>query len=445
MATGDSVWEPAGFWAPAILGVGFLYANRMSARQRASGQKKRETRNSFIPEVLGQTDLRASQNNPGNNADRELDLPTLRGIQFLIDQASQAIDDWSGFNRIDQFQTSALRYQLYEMMYCLGLYQGTYAPNAHGYLNEAFHKILDKSLTPAVLNFWKWETLLGKFSTDFDPVYKDNIMVTGFLHQGLMLYTANTGDTRYTKPGSLKFRVTDKLSYDYDLHSLHETLIRQWTESPYGLFCCEPNWIYTPCNLQGATAAVIYDRYFGTKSMDVILPIFEEALNTIFTETSGSVLPIRSELTGFTIPGLCGALSDLATSMLSRGSLNHLSRRLYAIFRKENVVFDEKTGELKLVGLVGADKLDPGNYRASDYAIYPHLAQTAGEHGDEALRQAAMRKVWEGFGAVTTSSGAKSLDLCKASMAMNYSALRGALLRTNDWRNLITKVSQNQP
>jgi hypothetical protein len=438
ITTGTHTWDRAGIWSVGILGLGFLYANRWSAQDRKAAAKKRETRNSFIAEELHRVDQCAAQNRPTSD-DRELDLQTLREVQFLFDQAFQDIDDWSGFTRIDQFQTSALRYQLYEMMYCLGLYQGTYAPNAHGYVNEAFHRILEKSLTPAVLNFWKWETFFGKFSGDFDPVIKDNIMVTGFLLEGLMLYTANTGDERYTKPGSLRFRVTEKASFSYDLHLLQEALITQWKANPYCLFCCEPTWIYTPCNLQGLTGCALYDRHFGTKNMDVILPIFEESLNTNFTEPSGSVLPIRNELTGFTIPGLCGALGDLASSLMSRGTMNHLSRRLWAIFKNENVSFDESTGELSLVGLVGADKIDPGNYKTCKHAIYPHLAQAAGEHGDEKLRQAALRKTVEGFGIVTTETGARCLDLSKASTSMSYGYLRGAMLREGDWKRLITE------
>jgi hypothetical protein len=74
------------------------------------------------------------------------------------------------------------------------------------------------------LNFWKWETLWGKFSTNYDPVVKDNIMVTGFSLQAVMLYTANTGDLRYCQPGSLKFQVTQKDVSPYDVHAIDKAL-----------------------------------------------------------------------------------------------------------------------------------------------------------------------------------------------------------------------------
>ncbi|EON95759.1 putative linalool dehydratase-isomerase precursor protein [Phaeoacremonium minimum UCRPA7] len=237
-------------------------------------------------------------------------------------------------------------------------------------------------------------------------------MVTGFLLQGVMLYTANTGDMRYTEPESLVFNIEDKLAYKYAVQDLQER-------------------------------AVIYDRVFGTRSTEIILPSFEESLNTNFTEPSGSVLPIRSELTGFTIPGLCGASGDLATVIMGAGPLRNLSRRLWAIVRKENVRFDQKTGSLSLTGLVGADAIDQGNYRANEYAMYPYIAIAAAEHGDERLKEAAMLKFEQAWGLVTTSTGAKSLDLTKASTLMNYAALTATLIRPGGYERMVKKGPSN--
>lgn len=442
LATGDAVWEPAGKWVPGILLGVFLYANRKAAADRRKGAERRIIRNAIIENSLGDLDGRFV---PASRGDRELDLATLKHLQHAFDMAFQDIDDWSWFTRIDQFQTSALRYQLYEMMYAFGTYQGIYAPNAHAYVSEAFRRVIDKSLTPDVLSYWKWESLLGNFTTNFDPVAKDNIMVTGFFLQGLMLYTANTRDDRYCQPGSLRFYISKDLVYDYDIHSIRECMMRQWHTNPFCLFPCEPNWIYTPCNFQGLTGSYLYDRYFGGKETELLTPVFEESLCRNFTEANGSILPIRSELTGFTLPGLCGALGDLSIVMFARGTMNHLSRRFWAIFNGENIVFDRRTNELSLRGLVGADNMNTGNYRSSEYAIYPHLAQAAGEYGDNALREAAIKKSYEGFGQITTATGATCLDPTKASTTSNSSVLRAELQYGGDWRHLITKVSISFP
>jgi hypothetical protein len=104
-------------------------------------------------------------------------------------------------------------------------------------LQERHRKVPDAE----VINFWKWETRWGKFSTDFDPVKKENIMVTGFLLQGIALHVAITGDQHYAHPRSLKFQITDKQVYEYDIHSLAEALVKQWAETDYCLIACEPN------------------------------------------------------------------------------------------------------------------------------------------------------------------------------------------------------------
>jgi hypothetical protein len=292
-----------------------------------------------------------------------------------------------------------------------------------------------------VLNFWKWETLWGKFSTDYDQVVKDDIMVTGFFLQAVVIYTANTGDLRYCQPGSLKFQVTEKDVYPYDVHTIDKALVQQWKSNPYCLFPCEPNWIYTPCNFQGMTGQVIYDRVFKTNHVETILPKFEDSLNKNFTECDGSILPIRSELTGFTIPGLCGAISDLSNAIMCRGYLDHVAKRMYAIFKHERIRYDPATKELKLVGLVSADKLDTGTYQTSPYMIYECLAEVSGEYGGEEIRAAALKSVVDNIGVETMPSGATRLTLAKASPAFSSLATKSRLLRFEDWKNLIGKVS----
>ncbi|PNP79437.1 hypothetical protein FNYG_07272 [Fusarium nygamai] len=205
---GDTVWENSSYWAPGILVTAFLYANVSSRAERNRGYKTRMARNEFILRQAAETDRLVAAASK-KEEDEELSIESLRKLQFLFDQAFQSLDDWSGFTIVDQYQTAALRYQIYQMMFVLGLYQSTYALNAHGYVNQAFQRVIERSLTQKVLNFWKWERLTGKFSLDWDPVKKDNIMVTGFLLQGVMLYTANTGDMRYTTPGSLVFNIND--------------------------------------------------------------------------------------------------------------------------------------------------------------------------------------------------------------------------------------------
>jgi Linalool dehydratase/isomerase len=152
-----------------------------------------------------------------------------------------------------------------------------------------------------------------------------------------------------------------------------------------------------------------------------------------------------SQLTGFTISGLCNALTDLVNAFPCRGHLDHVARRMWAIFRQECVELDPATGSLRLTGLVGADKINPGNYRANEYAILPILAYVAGEYGGQVVQRFALDLLEKGFGEHTTSTGATALNRDKASGTMNGCMVRASLLRREDWKNLISKVRSPSP
>ena len=220
----------------------------------------------------------------------------------MIELGRTAKDDFSYHDVIDQFQTSAIRYQLYEAVSDLGVYQFIYAPNFHGYVSEAMRNTIEKSLTEKVVGFWKWESLWGKFNaTNWDPIIKDDIMVSGYVLQAVGIYQSNTGDERYMKDGSLVFEVDKSHKYPYDFRSIADAVYRNWKEGPYCLFSCEPNWIYTLCNLVGISGMVFAERLLSVNYASALKTRFEAALEEEFTTQDGSILPIRSELTGFTV------------------------------------------------------------------------------------------------------------------------------------------------
>jgi hypothetical protein len=91
---------------------------------------------------------------------------------------------------------------------------------------------IEKSLTERVIGFWKWESLWGKFTTNWNPIEKDNIMVSGYVLEAVGLYQSNTGDNRYTKKGSLLFEVDKNHKYAYDFRSIADAVKRNWDEGP---------------------------------------------------------------------------------------------------------------------------------------------------------------------------------------------------------------------
>lgn len=279
-----------------VCGISYITYQTQTANR--SAKAKREKRNEYLIQSVQQSQTTAKRPAPGS---RELDMKTLRFLQWMIELGMTAKDDFSYHDVIDQFQTSAIRYQLYESVSDLGMYQFIYAPNFHGYLSQAMRNSIEKSLTEKVVGFWKWESLWGKFTTDWDPIIKDDIMVSGYVLQAVGIYQSNTGDERYMKPDSLLFEVDKKHKYPYDFRTIADAVYRNWDEGPYCLFSCEPNWIYTLCNLVGISGMVFAERLLGVNYASALKTRFEAALEEEFTTQDGSILPIRSELTGFTV------------------------------------------------------------------------------------------------------------------------------------------------
>ena len=163
----DSVVSLAGpIWtAICVGGIGFVTYSTQKAN--AEARAKRAERNEYLIETVQKVQAAGVRPEPGS---RELDLRILRFVQWFVELGHTSKDDFSYHDVIDQFQTSAIRYQLYEAVNDLGSYQYTYAPNFHGYLSQAQRNIIEKSLTEKVVGFWKWESLWGKFTTQWDPI-----------------------------------------------------------------------------------------------------------------------------------------------------------------------------------------------------------------------------------------------------------------------------------
>lgn len=241
----DSLLEiSAPLWT-AFCVVLIAYITQKTTAANKEATLKRKSRNEYLISSVQSSQASAHLPVPGS---RELDLRTLRFVQRELDVGLAGPDDFSHHDIIDQFQTSALRYQLYGTQNDLGVYQYIYAPNFHGYLSKAQRNCIEKSLSERVVGFWKWESMWGKFNvTDWDPIVKDNIMVSGYVLQAVGIYQSNTGDKRYEKPGSLEFVVSKGSKHKYDFRGIAVALERNFNEAAYCLFPCEPNWLYTMC------------------------------------------------------------------------------------------------------------------------------------------------------------------------------------------------------
>nr|KAK5441257.1 hypothetical protein LTR18_007101 [Exophiala xenobiotica] len=125
---------------------------------------------------------------------------------------------------------------------------------------------------------------------------------------------------------------------------------------------------------------------------DRIKPRFERALEDEMTEADGRILPIRSELTGLTIPALSGTLFDCIKAMNLTAYLPHIGSRVWAIIRREHIYYSQK-GRLDVKDLRGADKMDSGNYKGGVGALRAFIAGCAAEFGVEKVRVDALEEL----------------------------------------------------
>lgn len=255
-AAGDDVVESSAVAAVGLVGIAWKYLKTRTDYEEEAEISKRERRNKYL--LQADNEWKAESAAAGPAGSRELTLEQLRFAQRIVDMALKDFDDWSGHTYIDQFQTSALRYQLYDFVYTLSTWNSAFAPSFRGYLAAAMRNAIEKSCTQTVVNYWKWESLWGNFTTvsllvwevlrsnrladmlqNWDPVEKDNIMITGYMVLACGVYQSVTGDDRYEKKGSLEFVIDGKNRYKHSIHTMYQALVNNWRQHRMTLYPCE--------------------------------------------------------------------------------------------------------------------------------------------------------------------------------------------------------------
>ncbi|KAF2802838.1 uncharacterized protein BDZ99DRAFT_512419 [Mytilinidion resinicola] len=431
---GPQLVESSAATTLGLVGVVYTYLATRSSCEEVAEVEKKARRNDLLLEANKRWELETTTAGPPGS--REMTLDQLRFMQWILELAMQDHDDYTNMTNIDQFQPAAFRYQLYEFVNCLGTYQCHCAPNFHGYLSAAQRNAIEKSITPKVLGFWRWESLWGKFTTNYDPVIKDNIMVTGFLALAIGIYQRNTGDTRYAKQNALDMKITDKKSYKHDYHSLYKALIDNWSESKFVLYPCEPNWIYSMCNLESYAGATVYEDIYPNERSQKFLQDFYRHFEEDFFTRGGSCIPIKSAITGFTIPGLCGSMADTSNSLFCSPFMPTLAKRIWLITKEENVRFD-KDGKIDIINLKGADVIDGGNYEKNSRGPLGVFAITAAEWGDKKVSEACLKRIDEEFAPVEVNPKTGSKRNKGMGTTTSGMLTRARFMDGGDWATLV--------
>ena len=115
----------------------------------------------------------------------------------------------------------------------------------------------------------------------------------------------------------------------------------------------------------------------------------------------------------------------------------HIAHRQWA-FAKRETIRQDKDGKVDLVNLVGADKLDPGNYKPGLGAIRSLFSAAAAEFGDEAISKNLLKQLDEEYHPVfATSTG--SLKNKGLSTVEQGTAMRARLAGFQDWVSMVTE------
>ena len=423
---GGPLWTPHVFVVLALVAGREIRQVSKSRKTLKASLKRREERDSYLPAEIAAVIARAESERAPDQ--RELSEDELASIRYVLDRGLQAPGDLSGFTVIDQFQTSALRYQINNLGYALAVVQCHYTPSFHGYLSLAQRNLIERMLDKKIWGYWRWEALWGKLSLNFDPAGEDNIMLTGFFGLQVALYMGNTGDQRYAKPGSLTFRYSDRVCFAHDIHSIVGSVVRNYQQQAFCLYPCEPNWVYTPCNFMGMQALRAYDRVFSTNHFASNIEPFAKKLNDEFTMADGSVYALRSSLTGYAVPFPFG---DDGRSLFTNPVDDVSARTAWAMARHDLIETKEGKTTIRLKG----KGLDMGNYKKGHAATLQNIMSAAREFGDTEVAEVAERMLNE----MCSPSYVDGVKQYTCSNSANTTIVRGRILRRNDWRKTVVE------
>ena len=426
---GPNTWAGAPWLVPALTFAGAFALHRRGERERAKRRSLRTARAAYLPNALARVREWSAAAQP---AQRELTPAQLASARYLLERALQPVGQLHGFDRIDQFQTSALRYQINHLGYALAELQCHALPSFHGYLAEAQRRLIEQYLQKPIWSYWLYETSWGHGNlTNWDPAARDNIMLTGWFGLHVGMYTAATGDRRYAQPGALTFRRNARVAYAHDAHTIAASVAANFARADYTLYPCEPNWVYPICNHYGMASLVLHDRLYGTSDAKTHLPGWLANLDSEFTDEAGSVIGLRSELTGLRFPFPAG---DMGFAHFASLWSRERAERQWAVARTElsGLIAPDAEGKPRLT--VPGAGFDFGNYRRGMAGTYASVLTGAREFGDDELAEAAERAL-DADGARTEDRGV--VHYAAMSNLMNIQACVGKLRRTGDFRRAV--------
>lgn len=364
------------FIPPLLIGI-TIFIFKFNFHFNRSHRKKL---NQYISTHSNQMHLYQSKE---HNNENELTLSDLKHFRLFLDRALQPVEDFNGFEQLDQFQTAAIRYQINFISYAISCTQYEYFPAFSGYIEQAQRNLHRKQENYKTWKYWKLENIWGNLNSNPNPVIQDNIMYSGFL-AAQIAYGLQSDQNKTEIQNVINCTHPNGMQYHYTYTELIEILVRQYKFSDFGLLPCEPNWIYPLCNIITATAIHAHDNLYKTSYWNEIKDKFRHSLETEFITTTGKFIPFRSAYTGFSPPQIGGTVMQAFPCFFLNATLPDIANRQWLALKFE---LENKDWKKSLW------PIDVGNYNFSRASSYAATALAAREMGDHTIADMLLEKL----------------------------------------------------
>jgi len=324
------------------------------------------------------------------NAETGLNDLELAQLHWLLNKALQPVNQWDGFESVDQFGQTALRYQIAFLFYAIAHAHYHRTPAYRDIYQEALDRLIQRMLEKRVWEYWYYENLLGNWNANPDPVASKNVMYSGHLANMISLYEMLFNDRKYDRPGAITFVWDRRTEFAYDHATLEQVLHRQMRDNPWHSIACEPHQVFSMCNDHAVLSLLLFDHTHRTH-LAAVIEEYKRVIPKLFLTDRGHFhYPYYYEL-GATLP-LHLALGDAWTLAFMNPFYPELVRQLYPAFVQRHVK-EFADGSATLSGKI-YEWMDLGNYRLNDASPVAFGLILANEMGQEALAS----KLWQRAG-----------------------------------------------
>jgi hypothetical protein len=361
----------------------------------------------------------------------------LASLRHLLDLSLQPLDQFGGFNKIEQFGGSALRYQLNFISYALSLAQYTRTPAFTGYLAEAQANSIAKMCGRRVWSYWAAENLVGYQRWNPDPMIKANVMYTGFFGAMIGMYETLNQDSRFDEPGSLTLHLNRSTKYRYDFKRIADVIennMRDVDDEPQ--YPCEPRLIYPMCNAYAINSLRMHDRLHGTAFTGDLVDKLRVSYSENGWLTDDDRFVACKSRGGRKIVGPVLFHDGVMVAWIN-AVMPDIARRTWSAMRAQ--FFDVADGTIEFKGPPRIESLDFGNYKIvkGDSFTRTSAMVAAREMGDDAVADALDESVEERYKTVWRNGARRHDGLSNWSNAMYTMSL---LNREDGLRDLINGV-----